>query len=99
MKLIVATHNPAKALRYKRLLGVFPALLVNSLADESIALKLDEPYATSAENAIHKAKGYATHTGTLTLGIDESVTTNFLPPEDQPGVFVRRSVGKSIAFL
>lgn len=90
MKLLIATHNPAKALRYKQLLFESPSLNVCSLRDEGITSKLDEPHSTSLENAIHKARSYAALSQELTLGIDEAVTTNFLPADEQPGVFVRR---------
>jgi hypothetical protein len=90
MKLIIATHNPAKVLRYKHLLSQFPTIAITSLREERITTKLEEPHSTSLENAMHKARSYATLTQELTLGIDEGVTTNFLPPDEQPGVFVRR---------
>lgn len=90
MKIIIATHNPSKAVRYRELLALYPEVTVLALAEIGVTSKIDEPHGSPRENAIHKAREYAALTGEVTLAIDEAVTTDFLPPEEQPGVFVRR---------
>ena len=90
MELLIATHNEAKFNRYKNLLADIPGLSMQSLSGANIHQKIEEPYSTSIENAIHKAKEYARLAMKTTLAIDESVHTNFLPDDEQPGVFVRR---------
>lgn len=91
MELLIATHNEAKFKRYRNLLSGIPGLSLHSLTDAGILHKADEPHQTSLENAIYKAKEYARLAMKATLAIDESAHTNFLPNDEQPGVFVRRS--------
>jgi hypothetical protein len=91
MELLIATHNEAKFNRYRNLLSDIPGLILQSLKEVGIQHKADEPHGTSLENAIHKAKEYARLSMRATLAIDESAHTNFLPNDEQPGVFVRRS--------
>ncbi|MFA7117946.1 MAG: non-canonical purine NTP pyrophosphatase, partial [Sphaerochaetaceae bacterium] len=61
-----------------------------TLAELGINHKADEPFSTPRENAIHKAKVYGDLSQLPTIAIDEAVSTNFLPDNEQPGVFVRR---------
>ena len=90
MKILIATHNPAKFERYRQLLKDIPGITLVSLTDLRITQKVDEPFSTARENAIHKAKFYASLSHLPTLAIDEATKTNFLPDNEQPGVFVRR---------
>lgn len=94
MKICFASHNPGKVTRYKRLLRDHPVNLV-SLSEMNISSKIDEPFKTSQENALHKAREYSRLTGLPTLGVDEEMQTNFLPENLQPGVLVRR-LGKTL---
>jgi inosine/xanthosine triphosphate pyrophosphatase family protein len=94
MKICFASHNPGKVTRYKRLLRDHPVNLV-SLSEMNIYSKIDEPFKTSQENAIHKAREYSRLTGLPTLGVDEEMQTNFLPENLQPGVLIRR-LGKTL---
>jgi XTP/dITP diphosphohydrolase len=95
MKILIATHNPSKLHRYQQMLKDFDVDLI-SLADIGIADKIDEPFATAKENAIHKAKFYAKIANIPTLAIDESARTNFLPENEQPGVYVRRHMNTDV---
>ncbi len=52
---------------------------------------MEEPHTTPLENALLKAQEYFTLSGIPTLAVDEAVTTNFLPENEQPGVFIRRA--------
>lgn len=90
MKILIATHNREKFLRYQQMLKQFDDLDVTSLVERNISDKADEPHLTSRKNAQAKAKHYGDLSGLVTIAIDEAVTTNFLPDNEQPGVFVRR---------
>ncbi|OGH12540.1 MAG: hypothetical protein A2857_01130 [Candidatus Levybacteria bacterium RIFCSPHIGHO2_01_FULL_36_15] len=90
MKIVIATHNPAKFKRYKRLLKDLLGIEFISLENLGIIDRISEPFDNAKENAIFKAKEYAKLTGYSTLAVDEQMKTNFLPREKQPGVFVRR---------
>ena len=52
-----------------------------------------EPYNEVLDNAIIKAKEYASLSQLPVLAIDEALKTNFLPDSEQPGAFVRRFSG------
>ena len=95
MKILIATHNQAKFERYTRLLKDIPNIELLSLKDLGITTKVDEPFETAQENAEHKAREYAKLTQLPTLAIDEATTTNFLPENEQPGVYVRRFADKN----
>ena len=90
MKILLATHNPAKVKRYTNLLNHIPNLELVSLSDINVTDIVDEPHENSKDNSIHKAKTYSKKTNLITIAIDEAVTTNFLPENEQPGVYVRR---------
>lgn len=89
MKILIATHNPAKFSRYKTLLEPIGSTEV-SLSDVGITEKVDEPFGKAKDNAVHKAKFYGKKSGLVTIAVDEAVHTNFLPNDEQPGVYVRR---------
>jgi len=95
-KIVIASNNPAKVKRYQRLLSKF-AKEVIGLKDFGITDKPVENGSTAEENAIIKAKFYAEKTGQLVFSEDESLFVDFLPPNKQPGVNVRRINGKDEA--
>jgi XTP/dITP diphosphohydrolase len=95
MKILIATHNPSKLHRYQMMLKNINVDLV-FLADLNITEKVNEPYSTAEENAVHKAKFYAKIANMPTLAIDESARTNFLPENEQPGVYVRRHMNTDV---
>jgi inosine/xanthosine triphosphate pyrophosphatase family protein len=90
MKILLATHNQAKFIRYKKIIETISDLEIVSLLDLGISEKADEIFETNKENALHKAKIYGELSSEITLAIDEAVMTNFLPDNEQPGVYVRR---------
>lgn len=90
MEVLIATHNQAKFKRYKKILESISNLEIVSLLDVGILEKVEENFETNNENALHKAKIYGELSGKITLVIDEAVMTNFLPDNEQPGVYVRR---------
>lgn len=89
-KILIATHNQGKLKRYKNLFSDFADLDMVSLQDLNINIKIDEPFDNPKDNSIFKAKEYAKISFLPTIAIDEALTTNFLPNNEQPGVFVRR---------
>jgi len=91
--ILLATHNKGKIQRYRALFGEFKDLELLTLNDLNITQKADEPFNSAMENSIHKAKFYAKLSGLPTIAIDEAVSTNFLPDNEQPGVLVRRFGG------
>jgi inosine/xanthosine triphosphate pyrophosphatase family protein len=94
MQILLATHNPGKQRRYQMLLQDFDVELL-TLTNLGITTKVDEPFSTSQENALHKAKEYAKLIDLPVLAVDEEMRTNFLPENLQPGVLVRR-LGKDL---
>lgn len=96
--ILLATHNEGKIKRYKALFKDIKNLKILTLKDLEVSLKVDEPFNTPLENSAHKARQYGEHTNVATIAIDEAVLTNFLPDDQQPGVFVRRlSRGKDLS--
>lgn len=90
MKLLLATHNQGKIKRYRNLFASVKNIELITLADLGVTTKVDEPFSTPEENSIHKAREYGRLSQLPTIAIDEAVTTNFLPDNEQPGVLVRR---------
>lgn len=90
MKILIATHNKQKLIRYKRLLSGFTGLELFSLDDVGISDSAEENSTDNMENAKHKAQFYGDLSRMVTIAIDEAVMTNFLPENEQPGVYVRR---------
>lgn len=93
MRLLIGTQNPAKFARYKAILHEIPGLNVVSPADIGLTLSIVEDGASAADNARIKARAYAQATGLPTLGIDEALYMDALPPDEQPGTYVRRFLG------
>lgn len=89
-KLLIATHNFEKFKRYEKLLLNFSQLELVSLRDLEIKDVVEENFESNLENAKHKAKCYALLSRLPTIAVDEAVVTNFLPKNQQPGVYVRR---------
>ena len=90
MEVLIATHNQAKFKRYKKILETICDLEIISLLDLGIDKKVEEIFETNLENALRKAREYGQLSDKITLAIDESLMTNFLPENEQPGVYVRR---------
>lgn len=95
-KIVIASKNPAKKQRFA---GIFAgkAVRVFGLDDFNIIEKPQETGATAEENAQIKAKFYSEKLGLPVFSEDEALYVDFLPPENQPGVFVRRIEGREEA--
>jgi inosine/xanthosine triphosphate pyrophosphatase family protein len=94
MKLLIATHNAAKYRRYRIILEQMHDLTLLSLQDVAVSEKIVENGMTAEENAQKKAQGYASLAGIPTLSIDEALFVEGFSPEEQPGVNVRRYLGR-----
>jgi XTP/dITP diphosphohydrolase len=71
-RLLVATTNPGKQREFRRLLAHLPAEIVTP--DElDIALDVDEPHDTYAENAAAKALAFARASGLISLADDSGI--------------------------
>lgn len=90
MKILIATHNQAKFERYSQIINAISGLEFFSLSDLGITYKVEENHATNIENATHKARTYGKMSGLITVAVDEALMTNFLPDNEQPGVYARR---------
>jgi len=91
-KIVVASGNPAKVERYGRILSQYAREVVG-IKDLGIADKPKELGDTAEKNAEIKARFYADRTGLLVLSEDEALYVDFLPENQQPGVYVRRVDG------
>lgn len=89
-KLLIATTNPGKFAEYKRHLDDLPLELV-SLKDLGLET-VEETGATFEENALLKARAYATRSKLPTLADDGGLEIEALSGE--PGVRSHRSVGE-----
>jgi XTP/dITP diphosphohydrolase len=94
--LVIGTNNPAKFKRYQRILSRYPHLHVLSPEDIQAHPDFIEEGTSAQENARIKATAYARYTGLPALGIDEALYFPALPPEEQPGVLVRRYAGTEV---
>ncbi len=90
MKLLIASHNPAKIDEIRNCLKDLPFEIV-SLKDLNIKDSVEETGNTVQENAILKAKYFAKLTGFLTLADDGGLEIDYL--NGAPGVKSRRWLG------
>jgi XTP/dITP diphosphohydrolase len=92
-RLLIATHNPAKLERYRRLLSDLQGIETVSFEELDVDLKVEETEPTALGNAVKKATEYAKAVNLPVLAVDEELFIDALPPEKQPGVNVRRIAG------
>jgi XTP/dITP diphosphohydrolase len=71
-RLLVATTNAGKQAEFLRLLAHLPAQVITP-GDIGLALEVDEPYDTYAENASAKADAFARAAGLPTLADDSGI--------------------------
>ena len=71
-RLLVATTNAGKQAEFRRLLAQLPAEVVTP-GDIGLALDVEEPYDTYAENASAKADAFARAAGLPTLADDSGI--------------------------
>ncbi len=93
MKVLFATTNPAKILKYKEALRKNNIDLI-TLNDLDIKIDIEETGNDALENAYIKARAYFDRTGIPTIGMDNTLFIEELPVDKQPGTHVRRVNGK-----
>lgn len=91
-QLLFGTTNPAKLQQMRALLAPLPVHLV-SPGELGLQLHVAEDGDTPTANALIKANAYFAATGVPTLAVDIGLLIDALPPEQQPGAFVRRFRG------
>ncbi|PIT88792.1 MAG: hypothetical protein COU29_00210 [Candidatus Magasanikbacteria bacterium CG10_big_fil_rev_8_21_14_0_10_36_32] len=88
-KILIATTNQGK---FEEIVAQLKKLPFKFLNLNSIKLKnnteVDEPYATTWENALHKAKFYAKKTGLLTIAEDTAFCVDYI--KGKPGIKAKR---------
>lgn len=95
--ILIGTRNPAKFARYSELLHeACVTHAVRTMSPDSLGCEVQvvEDGQTAAENAERKARMYAEASGLPTLAVDEALEIVGLPPDQQPGVHVRRYGGR-----
>ncbi len=88
-KVLFGTTNQAKIDHIRITTANWP---VQILSPQDLGLTLDvvEDGHTAAENAVKKAEAYAAAANLPAFAIDAALTIERFPPEEQPGVYVRR---------
>lgn len=95
MKILFATTNQAKILKYKKVLEENGIKLI-TIKDLDFKLDIEENGKNAIENAYIKAKAYWDATHITTIGMDNNLFIEELPDDKQPGIYVRRVNGKEL---
>ena len=95
MKVLIATKNKGKIEKYSSILKKI-GLDFYTLNDIDLDLQINENGETTTENAIIKARGYFEKVNTPVLADDSGLIIDKLPPEKQPGIYVKRHNGKEL---
>lgn len=95
MKVLFATTNPAKVLKYKKTFEANGIELI-TIKDLDFKLDIEENGKNAIENAYIKAKAYYDATHIPTIGMDNNLFIEELPEDKQPGTYVRRVNGKEL---
>lgn len=90
MEILIATKNEAKIKKYSTMLNTL-GIGYKTLKDFDKDIDVEETGNTSKENAIIKAKAYYKAFNVPVIVDDSALILDKLPPEKQPGVFVRRA--------
>jgi XTP/dITP diphosphohydrolase len=91
MELLIGTTNPGKIKEFSEMFAAIP-MRVLSLRDVGLeSLEIEEPFATYAENAAHKALRYAKSSGMNALADDSGLEVSVLG--GRPGVYSARYGG------
>lgn len=94
MRILVGTTNPAKFDRYATMLRSLPDVEVVDPRVAQPVRPIIEDGATADENARKKARTYADATGLPALSVDDALYLPALPADQQPGIQVRRYLGR-----
>ena len=94
-ELLIATRNAGKVREIEQLLGDLP-LRLRGLADFADVPEVEETGTTFAENAVLKARAYASQTRLWTLADDSGLEVDALG--GRPGVFSARYAGPAATY-
>lgn len=89
LRLLFGTNNQAKIVILKAFLETLPVEIL-SPADLNVHISVREDGRTPEENAAKKARAYFSAAQIPTFAIDAALSIPGLPPEKQPGLYVRR---------
>ncbi len=92
-RLLLATNNPGKVREFRRLLANVPFEVVTP-ADAGIALEVDETGSSYSENAVLKARAFASAGGCLALADDSGIEVDAL--QGAPGMYSARFGGPGL---
>lgn len=95
MKVLFATTNQAKVLKYKKVFEKNGIELI-TIKDLDFKLEIEENGKNAIENAYIKAKAYWDATHIPTIGMDNNLFIEELPDDKQPGIYVRKVNGKEL---
>ncbi len=90
-KLLIASSNAGKVREYGEMFATLSYETVGLRDIDLHTLKVDEPFDTFEENAIHKARAYAQASGLATLADDSGLMVDAL--DGRPGVLTARYAG------
>jgi len=93
-RLLLATNNKGKVREYKALLSGIPYEII-TMAEQGIAIDVDETGESFEENARLKATTLAKESGLLTLADDSGLEVDALGGE--PGVLSHRYAGEDVS--
>lgn len=96
MELFYATKNQSKIYNMRRRLEGMNITLVTPDQTE-LSITIEEDGTTPTENAIKKANAYYQQVKLPTIAGDSGLYIENIPPEKQPGLFVRRINGKELS--
>lgn len=94
-KVLFATENESKVKRFKEKLLQKDIDLI-SINDLKEKIDIDENGKDAIENALIKARAYASHYSIPVFAMDDSLYIDNLPDDKQPGLYVRRVNGKRL---
>ena len=92
VELLAGTHNPARIDLIRAIVSE-TGVRLRTLDEFDIHSAVPENGASTAENAAAKARAYFALTGIPTLAVDGGLHIERFPPEQQPGVRVKRQDG------
>ncbi len=95
-KVLFATENQSKAKRFKKELleNNIEIITINDLEKK---IEIEENGKNAIENALIKARAYASIYNIPVLAMDDNLYIEGIPEDKQPGMYVRRVNGKRLS--
>ena len=94
-QILFATSNPTKAKRFSKGL-LEKGIEVVTLNDVNLDIEVEENGKNAIENALIKARAYASATNLPVMAMDDTLYLDNVPEDKQPGMYVRRVNGKRL---